>query len=139
MGITKDKSEIEIVTFDEVQELDTSSKSVSNNSSESDVSVLKKKNIEQKKNEGNLEEKESFSKRNQSEVQVYDRIREKNMMIKKEKVKRINNSQVKSLSLPKVNDARQSGGFVYTVLLSLIVSFASGALFMFVHMMLLAR
>ena len=75
----------------------------------------------------------SFTRRSDSEINIAKQIKEKNMAIK----------QQKSLDKPKVktltkspnngNGSSSSGGFVNTLILTLITGFIAGALFMVVY------
>lgn len=81
-----------------------------------------------------------FSQRSQTEIQVYQQIKEKNQLIKQHQSQMINNDNLKKLTLtqPSSNgsESNDSNGFVTTVILSLIVSFVTGALFMVAYMII---
>lgn len=83
---------------------------------------------------------ESFSQRSQSEIQVHQQIKQKNQAIKQQKAQKqqLNKPKVKTLSAPSSQGNRSSGNKGYTniILLSLIVSFVCGALFMVVYMLI---
>ena len=79
----------------------------------------------------------SFTRRSDSEINIAKQIKEKNMAIKQQK------EQQRSLEKPKVktltkspnngNGSSSSGGFVNTLILTLITGFIAGALFMVVY------
>ena len=80
---------------------------------------------------------ESFAQRSQSEIQVHNQIKEKNQAIKqqKEQQRQINKPKVKTLTQASNNSgSSNSKGFTNVIILSLIVSFVCGALFMIVYM-----
>lgn len=81
-----------------------------------------------------------FDKRSQGEVQVYQQIKEKNQIIKQQKAqqKQIEKPKTKILTKPSSNGSGQNGnkGFANAIMLSLIVSFVCGALFMVVYMII---
>lgn len=83
---------------------------------------------------------ESFSRRSQSEIQIHQQIKEKNQVIKQQKAQKqqLNKPKVKTLSAPSSQGNGSSGNKGYTniILLSLIVSFVCGALFMVVYMII---
>ena len=83
---------------------------------------------------------ESFSQRSQSEIQVHQQIKQKNQAIKQQKAQKqqLNKPKVKTLSAPSSQGNGSSGNKGYTniILLSLIVSFVCGALFMVVYMLI---
>ena len=80
---------------------------------------------------------ESFAQRSQSEIQVHQQIKEKNMAIKqqKEAQRTLDKPKVKTLtkSPNNGNGSSSSGGFVNTLILTLITGFIAGALFMLVY------
>lgn len=79
-----------------------------------------------------------FDNVSQSEVQIYNQIKEKNQMIKKqkEKQKQLEKPKVKILTQPSANGISQNGnkGFASAIILYLIASFVCGALFMVFYM-----
>lgn len=99
-----------------------------------------KKKVEQPKNQNNSlsavrEQKTiSFTKRSESEVQVANQIKQKNMIIKqqKEQQKKLNKPKVKTLT--KLNkDGNPSSGYINVIVLALIVSFVAGALSVLIY------
>ena len=99
----------------------------------SDESVRSQTNDTPKKSE-------LFAQRNQSEIQVHQQIKQKNQAIKQQKAQKqqLNKPKVKTLSAPSSQKNGSSGNKGYTniILLSLIVSFFCGALFMVVYMII---
>ena len=83
---------------------------------------------------------ESFSQRSKSEIQVHQQIKEKNQAIKQQKAQKqqLNKPKVKTLSAPSSqgNGSSSNKGYTNIILLSLIVSFVCGALFMVVYMII---
>ena len=81
-----------------------------------------------------------FDQRSQGEVQVYQRIKAKNQIKKQQKAqqKQIEKPKTKILTQPSSNGSGQNGnkGFANAIMLSLIVSFVCGALFMVVYMII---
>ena len=77
---------------------------------------------EQQRKEG------SFAQRSQSEIQVYNQIKEKNQAIKQQK-QQLNKSKVFIKS-----NSNGNRGYTNIITLSLIVSFVCGALFMIIYM-----
>ena len=78
----------------------------------------------------------SFTKRSESEVQIAEHIKAKNMAIKKQKEEQrsLNKPKVKTLTKsPNNNSSLSSGGFVDTLVITLITGFIAGALFMVVY------
>lgn len=78
----------------------------------------------------------SFTKRSESEVQIAEHIKAKNMAIKKQKEEQrsLNKPKVKTLTKsPNNNSSSSSGGFVDTLVITLITGFIAGALFMVVY------
>ncbi len=94
--------------------------------------------ISLKKDKEPIVEKKVFTQRSQDEIQIHQQIKQKNQMIKQQK------SQQKQLDKPKVKvltqlspnsgESNSSNGFANAIILSLIVSFVCGALFMIVYM-----
>lgn len=84
------------------------------------------------------EKPKPFSQRSQSELQVYNQIKEKNQAIKqqKEQQRQMNKPKVKTLTQNPNSNSTGSKGFANIITLSLIVSFVCGALFMVVYMMI---
>ena len=84
------------------------------------------------------EKTKPFAQRSQSEIQVYNQIKEKNQIIKKQKEqqRQMNKPKVKTLTLNSNNSSTGSKGFANVITLSLIVSFVCGALFMAVYMLI---
>ena len=80
---------------------------------------------------------ESFAQRSQSEIEIAGQIQRKNQMIKqqKEQLRQKNKPKVKTLTQSSSNGTN-STGYVNVVVLSLVVSFVCGALFMIVYMLL---
>ena len=95
------------------------------------------KAIESKTSISKGPEVKSFSWKSNSEAMVYSQIKQKNQMIKQQKAqqKQMNKPKVKTLT-PSSQGGTGSKGFTNVVLLSLIVSFVSGALFMVMYMLL---
>lgn len=95
------------------------------------------KAIESKTSISKGPEVKSFSWKSNSEAMVYSQIKQKNQMIKQQKAqqKQMNKPKVKTLT-PSSQGGTGSKGFTNVVLLSLIVSFVSGALFMVMYMFL---
>lgn len=79
-----------------------------------------------------------FDKRSQGEVQVYQQIKEKNQIIKQQKTqqKQIEKPKTKILTQTLSNGQNGNKGFANAIMLSLIVSFVCGALFMVVYMII---
>ena len=81
-----------------------------------------------------------FDQRSQGEVQVYQQIEAKNQIIKQQKAqqKQIEKPKTKILTQPSSNGSGQNDnkGFANAIMLSLIVSFVCGALFMVVYMII---
>lgn len=84
-----------------------------------------------------ITQKKPFDQRSQSEIQVHQQIKEKNMAIKqqKEAQRALDKPKVKTLtkSPNNGNGSSSSGGFVNTLILTLITGFIAGALFMVVY------
>ena len=80
-----------------------------------------------------------FDKMKQSEIQIYNQIKEKNQMIKEKKAqqKQIEKPKVKILTQPTANANSQNSnkGFTNIIILCLIASFVCGALFMVIYML----
>lgn len=107
-----------------------------------DKSKKQEQNIEQKSSTQQLNiskgpEVKSFSWTSKSETMIYSKIKQKNQMIKQQKAqqKQMNKSKVKTLT-PSSQGGNGSKGYTNVVLLSLIVSFVAGALFMVMYMTL---
>lgn len=99
----------------------------------------KTKNIEIKKASIVEHEHNSFAKRSQSEIQIHQQIKQKNQIIKQQKVQKqqLNKPKVKTLTQSSSNSSSTgSKGFTNVITLSLIVSFVCGALFMIVYMLI---
>lgn len=79
-----------------------------------------------------------FDKRSQGEVQVYQQIKAKNQIIKQQKAqqRQIEKPKTKILTQPSSNGQNGNKGFANAIMLSLIVSFVCGALFMVVYMII---
>jgi hypothetical protein len=77
------------------------------------------------------ESKKGFDQRSETEVQLANQIKEKNMAIKKQ------NEQQRNLDEPKVKTFRSgsfsAGGYANVIALALIVSFVAGALSMIIY------
>lgn len=85
------------------------------------------------------ETKKGFDQRSQSEVQIANQIKEKNMSIKqqKEQQRSMEKPKVKTLIKPtNTGGNSQSGGFADTLILTLITGFVAGAIFMVVYSLL---
>ena len=81
----------------------------------------------------------SFTKRSESEVQIAEHIKAKNMAIKKQKEEQrsLNKPKVKTLTKPTNGGSiSSSNGFVNTLILTLITGFVAGAIFMVVYSIL---
>ncbi len=78
-------------------------------------------------------EQESFALRSQKEVEIAEQIKQKNQMIKEQKRKE--KDKIKALIQDPLNNP-PINGYVTVIVLSLIVSFVSGALFMVVYILL---
>lgn len=87
-----------------------------------------------------ISNKKSFNQRSQSEIQVHEQIKQKNQAIKQQKAQQhqLNKPKVKTLTQSSSNNGGSSSnkGFTNVVILSLIVSFVCGALFMIVYMLI---
>ena len=83
------------------------------------------------------EKSKSFAKRSQSEIQIHQQIKQKNQMIKQQKVQRqqLNKPRVKILTQNSNGNTSSNKGFANTIILSLIASFVLGALFMITYML----
>ena len=81
------------------------------------------------------ESKKGFDQRSESEVQIANQIKQKNMAIKqqKEQHRSLNNQKVKTLTKPNNNGGSSSSGYANVVTLALIVSFVAGALSMLIY------
>ena len=81
----------------------------------------------------------SFTKRSESEVQIASQIKQKNTTIQKqnEQQRSLDKPKVKTLTKPTNNGGGSSaGGFVDTLILTLITGFVAGAIFMLVYSIL---
>lgn len=80
----------------------------------------------------------SFAQRSQSEIQVHNQIKEKNQAIKqqKEQQRQMNKPKVKTLTQSPNASSTGSKGFANVIILSLIVIFGCGALFMVMYMLI---
>ena len=83
-----------------------------------------------------INKNESFAKRSQIEIQVYQQIKHKNQMIKQQKSsqRQEDKPQVRTLSVP--SSASGNKGYTNVILLPLIASFVCGALLMIVYMLI---
>lgn len=104
-----------------------------------DISTTGRKNVAIEERT-HIDKKDTpFDKRSQGEVQVYQQIKEKNQIIKQQKAqqKQMEKPKTKILTQPS-NGSGQNGnkGFANAIMLSLIVSFVCGALFMVVYMII---
>lgn len=83
------------------------------------------------------ETKKSFDQRNESEIQIANQIKQKNMAIKqqKEQQRKLEKPKVKTLTKPTTGSS-PSSGFVDTLILTLITGFVAGAIFMIVYSIL---
>lgn len=76
----------------------------------------------------------SFTRRNESEIQVASQIKEKNATIQKQKEQQRNLNKPKVKTLRKqTNSGSTSSGFVDTLVITLITGFIAGALFMVIY------
>ena len=75
-----------------------------------------------------------FSQRSQIEQEIYQQIKQKNQKIKQQK-KQLNKPKVKVLSTQE-NVSNNNKGYTNVILLSIIVSFVCGTLFMIVYMII---
>ena len=86
---------------------------------------------------GAFRDKKVFDYRTSDEIQLGNSIKEKNMAIKqqKEAQRTLDKPKVKTLtkSPNNGNGSSSSGGFVNTLILTLITGFIAGALFMLVY------
>lgn len=80
--------------------------------------------------------RKSFDQRSQTEIQVANQIREKNQMIKKQKQAQKLQEKGKVKTLTKNSNNSGNKGYVNPLVLSLIVSFIAGALFMVAYMII---
>lgn len=78
-------------------------------------------------------QKKSFDQRTVGEIQIAQQIRTKNQMIAQEKQHQKQQSKPKTLVKTNYNSSSSSKGYVNTVILSLIISFFAGMLFMIVY------
>ena len=80
----------------------------------------------------------SFSKRSESEIQIHQKIKQKNQMIKQKnrQNQQTNQPKARTLSAPQSHSSSDNKGYINVILISLIVSFACGALSMFVYYLL---
>lgn len=104
-----------------------------------DISTTGRKNVAIEERT-HIDKKDTpFDKRSQGEVQVYQQIKEKNQIIKQQKAqqKQMEKPKTKILTQPS-NGSGQNGnkGFANAIMISLIVSFVCGALFMVVYMII---
>lgn len=108
--------------------------------------VIKKEQSQQKQNvesskitpvKGPEYNSASFTRRSDSEINIAKQIKEKNMAIKqqKEAQRALDKPKVKTLtkSPNNGNGSSSSGGFVDTLVITLITGFIAGALFMIVY------
>ncbi len=104
----------------------------------SNIKSLKSNNKQQKQST-QQEKPKPFAQRSQSEIQVHQQIKQKNQIIKQQKLqkKQMNKPKVKTLTQSSSNGSSTgSKGFANVITLSLIVSFVSGALCMIVYMLI---
>ena len=104
----------------------------------SNIKSLKSNNKQQKQST-QQEKPKPFAQRSQSEIQVHQQIKQKNQIIKQQKLqkKQMNKTKVKTLTQSSSNGSSTgSKGFANVITLSLIVSFVSGALCMIVYMLI---
>ncbi len=99
------------------------------------------KGLQSQKREKNIDsnprKQESFAKRSQSEIQTYQQIKQKNHIIKQQKMQQqLNKPKVLTLTKNSNSGTSNSKGFTNIITLSLIVSFVCGALFMIVYMLI---
>ena len=99
------------------------------------VKSLKSQN-QQKNIDNNPRKQESFTQRSQSEIQIHKQIKQKNQMIKQQKAQKKQANKPKVRTLTASTFQNSSKGYVNIVVLSLVVSFVAGALFMIVYMII---
>lgn len=96
--------------------------------------------IKQQKEQSNSpkkeESKKSFDQRSQTEVQIAQQIREKNKMIKQQKQAQKLQEKGKVKTMTKKPFNTSNTGYVNSLVLSLIISFLAGALFMIIYMII---
>lgn len=96
--------------------------------------------IKQQKEQSNSpkkeESKKSFDQRSQTEVQIAQQIREKNKIIKQQKQAQKLQEKDKVKIMTKKPSNTSNTGYVNPLILSLIVSFLAGSLFMIVYMII---
>ncbi len=103
---------------------------------------VKPKYTEQKFQQPKIENKEftpkkqeAFTKQSQTEIQIYQQIKEKNQMIKQYKVQnqQFNKPQTRKLTQNSNRNSFSSKGFADVIILLLIVSFVCGALSIYAY------
>ncbi len=97
------------------------------------------KQVKQRAQQEQSSKKESFPQRSQTEIEIAQQIKQKNQIIKqqKEQQRQKDKQKVKILTPSSSNGTGTSSrGYVNVVVLSLVVSFVCGALFMIVYMLL---
>lgn len=103
-----------------------------------DISTTGRKNVAIE-DQTRIDKKDTpFDQRSQGEVQVYQQIKAKNQIIKQQKAhqSQIEKPKTKVLTQPSSNSQNGNKGFANAIMLSLIVSFVCGALFMVVYMII---
>lgn len=103
-----------------------------------DISTTGRKNVAIE-DQTRIDKKDTpFDQRSQGEVQVYQQIKAKNQIIKQQKAhqSQIEKPKTKVLTQPSSNGQNGNKGFANAIMLSLIVSFVCGALFMVVYMII---
>ena len=83
-----------------------------------------------------FKKQKSFAQRSASEMRVHQQIKQKNQMIKQQKAQKKQANKPKVRTLTASNFQNSSKGYVNIVVLSLVVSFVAGALFMIVYMII---
>ena len=103
-----------------------------------DISTTGRKNVAIE-DQTRIDKKDTpFDQRSQGEVQVYQQIKAKNQIIKQQKAqqRQMEKPKTKVLTQPSSNSQNSNKGFANAIMLSLIVSFVCGALFMVVYMII---
>lgn len=83
-----------------------------------------------------FKKQKSFVQRSESEIRVHQQIKQKNQMIKQQKAQKKQANKPKVRTLTASTFQNSSKGYVNIVVLSLVVSFVAGALFMIVYMII---
>lgn len=87
---------------------------------------------------GTFRDKKVFDYRTSGEIQVANQIRQKNYLIKQQKAqaRQMDKPKVKILTSPRTSNSIPNNGFINVFILSLIVGFVAGALFMIFYMVI---